>query len=171
MRTTLLLVLIAGASLPLAAMSAPIYRCTDAKGATVYSQVPCGKDATQMGASSNSKASTAAMDANHDKEALAQIDNRCDAESQKIRDGYTTRFAKANEEIAALHKKVIATGRGADGDPAIASEIHTLEAGKTELLGSQDRELSALERKCDAENTAEVKRQSDRNAAHPVAKR
>ena len=171
MRTTLLLVLIAGAGVPLLAAAAPIYRCTDAKGATVYSQVPCGKDATQMGASSNTKGNNAAANATHDKEALGQIDARCEAESQKVRDSYNTRFAKANEEIAALHKKVIATGKGADGDPGLAAQIHTLEAGKTELLGSQDRELSALRRKCDAERTAEVKRQADRDAARPMAKR
>jgi hypothetical protein len=171
MRTTLLLVLIAGAGVPFLAQAAPIYRCTDAKGATVYSQVPCGKDATQMGASSNTKGSNAAANATHHKEMLSQIDARCDAESDKIRDSYTARFAKANAEIAALHKKVIAAGNGADGDPGLAGQIHTLEAGKTELLGSQDRELSALQRKCDAERTAEVKRQADRDAARPMAKR
>lgn len=171
MRTTLLLVLIAGAGVPFVAAAAPIYRCTDAKGATVYSQVPCGKDATQMGASSNTKGNNAAAIATHDKEVLAQIDARCESESQKVRDDYTARFAKANEEIAALHKKVIATGNGADGEPALAGQIHMLEAGKTELLGSQDRELSALQRKCEAERTAEAKRQADRDAARPMAKR
>lgn len=171
MRTLLMLVLIAGAGVPFLATAAPIYRCADAKGATVYSQVPCGKDATQMGASSNTKGNNAAANVTHDKEALSQIDARCEAESQKIRDGYTARFSKANEEIAALHKKVIATGKGADGDPGLAAQIHMLEAGKTELLGSQDRELSALQSKCDAERTAEVKRQADRDAARPMAKR
>lgn len=171
MRTTLLLVLIAGAGVSLVANAAPIYRCTDAKGATVYSQVPCGKDATQLGASGNAKANAPIVDATHDRAALNDIDARCETESHRIRDSYTTRFAQANEEIAALHKKVMATGKGADGDPELRKQIDTVEASKTELLGDQDGELSALQRKCEAERTAETKRQADRDAAHPVAKR
>jgi len=171
MRTTLLLVLIAGAGVSLVANAAPIYRCTDAKGATVYSQVPCGKDATQLGASGNAKANAPIVDATHDRAALNDIDARCETESHRIRDSYTTRFAQANEEIAALHKKVMATGKGADGDPELRKQIVTVEASKTELLGDQDGDLSALQRKCEAERTAETKRQADRDAAHPVAKR
>ena len=46
-----------------------------------------------------------------------------------------------------------------------------MEAHKTELLGSQDSELSALRNQCQIDKNAELKRQSDRDAARAMVKR
>lgn len=146
---------------PLSAPAAPIYRCTGPTGATVFSQVPCGKDAEVTGAHK----SAPAPDAESDKAALSGIDDRCKTESRKIIDGYGAEFARANARIAGLHDHLMVPGDGgAVQDPAVLEQIASIEAHKTELLGAQDRELSVLRTRCQAEHDAELRRQSDRNA-------
>lgn len=175
MYKSILLLLLATAGLPGLASSAPIYRCTVAGGATVFSQTPCGTDAKQVGASGAAKTSgTPQMDARNDKTALAQIDDRCEAQSRETLDSYNTRFAEANAEIATLHKTLMVPGSaaaGADKDPAAQTRISALEMRKTELLAAQDRELSAQRRQCQLDRDTELKRQADRDAARAVAKR
>ena len=175
MHKSIPLLLLAIACLPGLASAAPIYRCTVAGGATVFSQTPCGTDAKQVGASGAATTGrTPQMDAHNDKTALAQIDDRCEAKSRETLDSYSTRFAEANTEIATLHKTLMAPGStaaGAEKDPATQSRISALEMRKTELLGSQDRELSAQRRQCQLDRDTELKRQADRDAARAVAKR
>jgi hypothetical protein len=167
----ILLLGIAGASSP--AIAAPIYKCAGPTGATVFSQTPCGKDAAAVGGSSSATPAAAPVaDPASDKAALAGIEAHCKTDSQKIVDGYSAKFADANASIADLHKRLVVKGdKGAEKDPAVQKEIASLEAQKTELLGAQDLELAALRNQCQAERSAEVKRQSDRNAARPVVKR
>jgi len=175
MHKSIPLLLLAIACLPGLASAAPIYRCTVAGGATVFSQTPCGTDATQVGASGAATTGrTPQMDAHNDKTALAQIDGRCETQSRDTLDSYSTRFAEANAEIATLHKTLMVPGSAADGvdkDPAVQARISSLEVRKTELLASQDRELSAQRRKCQLDRDTELKRQADRDAARAVAKR
>ena len=162
------------ACLPPLAHSAAIYRCTDAKGAAMFSQVPCGKDASQVGASGSAGASTATYnDTAGDHAALKRIDEQCTAKSRQIRETYSARFADANAEVADLHKQLSAATAGAKGtpDPSIRNQIQAVEVRKTELLGSQDRELSTLDRTCQSERESELRRQADRDAQHSVVKR
>jgi len=174
MRTYLLLVLMAAAT-PIGASAASIYRCTDAKGALVFSQVPCGKDAKEVGESGTVKSTTAQPSEAADKATLAGIDERCETESQHIQTKYNTEFAGANTELSDLHKKLAASrskSANADEDPAIRRQIDALGERKTELLGAQDRELAALHAKCRAEHDGEAKRQADRNSSRAtMAKR
>jgi hypothetical protein len=78
------------------------------------------------------------------------------------------KFADANASIVDLHRRLIVNG---EKDPAVQKEITAVEAQKTELLGDQDREIAALRNQCQTERNAEVKRQSDRDAAHAMVKR
>jgi hypothetical protein len=170
MLRSLLLIALAAAALPLFAHAGTIYRCTVAGGATVFSQVPCGKDAATVGPGGAAKATmpgAPTADAAGDKAALAVIDGRCDAESHRILDGYSVRFAEANASIADLHTQMTAPGTG-ETDPAVQKKIQALEAHKTELLDAQDRELSTLRNQCQADRSAELKRQADRDATHVV---
>jgi hypothetical protein len=158
--------------MPSLASAASIYRCTGPTGATVFSQVPCGKDSAEVGAGAKKAATPMAADPVADKAALADISGRCDAQSHKILDNYGSRFAEENASIADLHKRSIVSGAdGAEKDPAVQKEIATVEARKTELLGAQDRELATLREQCQVERNAELKRQADREAARAVAKR
>ena len=171
MKSSLLLVLLAVAGLASSASAGPIYKCAGPTGATVFSQTPCGKDAAAV-ASSSSKASTSANDAGNDKAALAEIDSRCDAGSHKIVDGYRGQFADANASIADLHRNLMVAGAGGvEKDPAVQKKIDALEAHKTDMLGSQDRELSTLRDQCQVERTAVLKRQADRDASRSMVKR
>lgn len=171
MKSSLLLILLAGAGFASSALAGPIYKCAGPTGATVYSQTPCGKDAAAM-ASNGSKASAPANDAGNDKATLAAIESRCDADSHKIVDGYRTQFAVANASIADLHTRLMVQGAdGVEKDPAVQKKIDALEAQKTELLGSQDRELSTLHEQCRVQRTTEMKRQSDRDASRAMVKR
>lgn len=172
MNRLILLILLAAIGLPMFASAATIYRCAGAGGATVFSQVPCGKDASQMDANGAAKPpSTPAADASGDKAALAGINGRCDAQSRQILDGYSARFAEANATIADLHKQLMTPGTNAAKDPAVQKQINAVEAHKTELLGSQDSELSALRNQCQMDKNVELKRQSNRDAARAMAKR
>jgi hypothetical protein len=173
MHRSILLVLLATLGLPSLVSAATIYRCAGAGGATVFSQVPCGKDASEVASPGSKKtANSPAFDAIGDKAALAGINSRCDAQSHKILDDYSARFAEANASLADLHKRLIVPGAsGAEKDPAVHKEIVAVEAHKTELLGSQDRELSVLRNQCQVERTTELQRQADRDAAHSVANR
>lgn len=159
--------------LPVFASAAPIYRCAGAGGATVFSQVPCGTDAAQVAPSGTKKPQSApGVDASNDKAALAEIESRCDAESHRILDGYSARFADANAAIADLHKHLMVSGAdGTDKDPAVQKQIVVLEGKKTDLLDSQDHELSALRNQCQADRNAELKRETDRDATRAVVKR
>lgn len=175
MHRSILLVLIAATGalcLPSLAGAAPIYRCAAPGGGTVFSQVPCGNDAAKVAGSTSRQAAAPGADAASDKAALAEIDGRCDAESKKVVDGYSARFADANGKIADLHKKLVVKGaNGAEKDPEVQKQIAAVEANKTELLGDQDRELSAIRDQCQMDRTTELKRQADRDSAHSVAKR
>jgi hypothetical protein len=53
----------------------------------------------------------------------------------------------------------------------VQKKIDVLEAHKTDLLGSQDRELSTLRDQCQVERTTETKRQADRDASRAMVKR
>jgi hypothetical protein len=171
MKSSLFLILLAVAAFASSAWAGPIYKCAGPTGATVFSQTPCGKDAAAV-ASSSSKASTSAVDAGNDKAALAEIDSRCEAGSHKIVDGYRGQFADANASIAELHKHLMVPGaNGVEKDPAVQMKINALEAKKTDMLGSQDRELSTLRDQCQVERTAELKRQTDRDASRTMVKR
>jgi hypothetical protein len=171
MKSSLLLVLLAAAGFAASASAGNIYKCAGPTGATVFSQVPCGKDAAAV-ASNGSKATTPVAGAGNDKATLAEIESRCDAGSHKIVDGYRARFAQANASIADLHKQVMVPGpNGVEKDPAVQKKIDALEAQKTDLLGSQDRELSTLRDQCQVERTTEMKRQSDRDAPRAMVKR
>jgi len=169
----LVLVLIAIFGLPAFTSAAPIYRCAVAGGATVFSQVPCGNDAAQVGPSGAKKPQSApGADASGDKAALAEIESRCDAQSRRILDGYSARFADANAAIADLHKQRMVSGTAsAENDPAVHKQITVLEGKKTDLLDAQDHELTALRNQCQADRNAELKRETDRNATHAVVKR
>jgi uncharacterized protein DUF4124 len=172
MHRPLLLVLLAAAGLPSLALAAPIYKCAGPTGATVFSQVPCGKDAASVGGSSAATAAVPVADPASDKAALASIDLHCKADSQKVLDNYSAKFAEANASIADLHKRLmVKSDSGAEKDPAVQKEIAAVEGRKTELLGSQDREVAALRNQCQAERNAEIKRQSDRDAARAMVKR
>ena len=173
MQRSILLVLFTAIGVPSLASAAPIYRCTGPTGATVFSQVPCGKDSAEVGGSSSAKtAAPVAADPASDKAALAEIDGRCKAQSDKILDDYSARFAEENASIADLHKRLVVPGAdGAEKDPAVQKQIAAVEARKTELLGAQDRELATLRNQCQVERNAEVKRQADRDAARAVVKR
>jgi len=162
-----LLVLLAAASLPSLAFAAPIYKCAGPTGAIVFSQVPCGKDAASVGGSSSASTATPITDP-ADKAALASIDAHCKVDSQKIVDTYRTKFAEANASIVDLHKGLIVNG---EKDPAVQKDIAAVEARKTDLLGEQDREIAALRNQCQVEHAAEIKRQSDRDAARAMVKR
>ncbi len=171
MKSSLLLVLLAAVGLASSASAATIYKCAAPTGGTVYSQTPCGKDAAAI-ASNGMKASNTANDAGNDKAVLADIDSRCDAGSHKIVEGYRTQFADANASIADLHAHLMVTGaNGVEKDPAVQKKINMLEAHKTDLLGSQDRELSTLRDQCQVQRTAETKRESDRDATRTMVKR
>ena len=169
----LVLVLLVTFGLPAFAAAAPIYRCAGAGGATVFSQVPCGSDSAQMAPSGAKKApSMPGADASGDKAALAEIDSRCDAQSHRVLDGYSARFADANAAIAELHKHLMVPGdAGVQKDPAVQKKIAALEAQKTDLLDAQDHELSTLRNQCQTERDAQLKRQTDRDATHAVVKR
>jgi len=166
-------VLLAAVGVPSLVSAATIYRCAGAGGATVFSQVPCGKDASEVAGSGSKKAANSpAFDAIGDKAALAGIDTRCDAQSHKILDDYGARFAEANAQIADLHKNLMVSGAdGAQKDPAVQKKIVAVEAHKTELLGSQDREISVLRNQCQVERNAELQREADRDAGRSVANR
>lgn len=168
MHRHLLLALFAAASLPSLALAAPIYKCASATGETVFSQVPCGKDSAAVGGSSSATAAAPIADPASDKAALAGIDARCKTDSQKIVDEYRRKFAEANASIVDLHTRLIVNG---EKDAQVQKDITAVEARKTELLGEQDREISALRSQCQTEHTAEVQRQSDRDAAHAMVKR
>ncbi len=171
MKSSLLLILLAAAGFASSASAGAIYKCAAPTGGTVYSQTPCGKDAAQM-ASNGSKASMPANDAGNDKAVLAQIETRCDAGSHKIVDGYSAQFAEANASIADLHRRLLVQGpNGIEKDADVQKKIDALEAQKTDLLGAQDREISTLREQCEVERTTEMKRQSDRDAAHAMVKR
>lgn len=171
MKSSLLLILLAGAGLASSAAAGPIYKCAGPTGGTVFSQTPCGKDAAAM-ASNGTKSSVPANDAGNDKATLAGIESRCDAGSHKIVDGYSAQFAVANASIADLHAQLMVQGpNGVEKDPAVQKKIDALEAHKTDLLGSQDRELSTLRNQCQVERTTEMKRQSDRDTTHAMVKR
>jgi hypothetical protein len=158
--------------LPSLVSAAPIYRCSGPTGATVFSQVPCGKDSAEVGSGAKKTAVPAIADPAADKAVLAEINGRCDAQSHKILDDYGARFAEANASIADLHKRLVVSGAdGAEKDPAVQKNIAAVEAHKTDLLGAQDRELAALREQCLIERNAELKRQADRDAARAVAKR
>jgi uncharacterized protein DUF4124 len=162
MKSSLLLILLAAAGLASTASAGTIYKCAGPTGAIVFSQTPCGKDAAQI-ASNGSKASAPAGDAGSDRAALEKIAARCDAGSHKIVDGYSAQFAEANASIADLHRQLMVPGPdGVAKDAAVQKKIDALEAQKTEMLGSQDREISTLRDQCQVERTAEMKRQSDR---------
>jgi hypothetical protein len=162
MKSSLLLILLAAAGLASTASAGTIYKCAGPTGAIVFSQTPCGKDAAQI-ASNGSKASVPTSDAYSDKAALEKIESRCDAGSHQIVDGYSAQFAQANASIADLHKHLMVPGAdGVEKDPAVQKKIEALEAQKTDMLGSQDRELATLRDQCQVERTAEMKRQSDR---------
>jgi hypothetical protein len=167
MHRHVLLVLLA-TGLPSLALAAPIYKCAGPTGATVFSQVPCGKDAAAVGGSSSAAAAAPLADPAGDKAALDGIDARCKADSQKISDGYRAKFADANASIVDLHKRLVVNG---EKDPAVQKEIAAVEARKTDLLGAQDSEIAALRNQCQTERNAEVKRQSDRDAARSMVKR
>jgi hypothetical protein len=164
-RPLLLVVLLAFGS---AAHAASIYKCTAPQGGTVFSQTPCGSDAKVTGGSPPPTAP--AFDAGNDKIALASIDTRCDARSHEIVDAYRAQFADANASLAEMHGRVIKPGTS-EKDPAVQKEIGVVEARKTELLGQQDRELSTLRDECQAQRSAELKRESDRDAARTTARR
>lgn len=168
MHRHVLLVLLAAAGLPSLAFAAPIYKCAGPTGGTVFSQTPCGKDAAAVGGSSTATAAAAVNDPATDKAALDGIDARCKTSSQKILDGYGSKFAEANASIGDLHKRLVVKG---ETDAAVQKEISALEAQKTELLGAQDSEIAALRNQCQAERSAEIKRQSDRDAARAMVKR
>lgn len=169
MLRSLLLVIL---TVPTLASAGTIYKCAGAGGATVFSQVPCGTDAAAVGSAGKKAPASPVADAAADKAALADIDARCDAQSHQIVDGYRTKFADANASIAALHQRLIIPGSGGKKDAAVQKQIDTLEGKKTDLLGAQDRELSNVREQCQAERSAEQKRQSDRDAAaHAVVKR
>jgi hypothetical protein len=171
MKSSLLLILLMAAGLASSASAGTIYKCAGPTGATVYSQTPCGKDAAAM-ASNGTKAATSMNDAGNDKAALAEIDSRCAAGSHKIVDDYRVQFAEANASIADLHRHLMVPGDdGVQKDLAVQKQIEALEAHKTDLLGSQDRELSTLRDQCQVERTTETKRQSDRDASRPMVKR
>jgi uncharacterized protein DUF4124 len=171
MKSMLLLVLLAAAGLASSASAGSIYKCAGPTGATVYSQTPCGKDAAAM-APNGLKASANTNDAGNDKATLTGIDARCDSGSHKIVEDYRSQFSEANASIADLHKQLMVQGpNGVEKDPAVQKKIAALEAHKTDLLGSQDRELSTLRQQCQVERTAEVKRQADRDASRAVVKR
>ncbi len=169
-----LVLLFALFGLAASASAAPIYRCASPGGGTVFSQVPCGNDAAQVGPSGEKKttSSSPAVDASNDKAALAEIDNRCDAQSHRILDGYSARFADANAAIAELHKHLMVSGSaGSEKDHGVQKQITALEAKKTDLLDAQDHELSALRDQCQVDRNAELKRETDRDAAHSMVKR
>ena len=166
------LILIAAIGLPALAGAAPIYRCAAPGGGTVFSQVPCGSDAAKVAGSTSKQVAAPGADAAGDKAALAEIDGRCDAQAKQIVDGYAARFAEANTKIADLHKNIVVKGAsGAEKDPEVQKQIAAVEANKTTLLGDQDRELSAVRDQCQMDRNVELKRQSDRDSAHSVAKR
>lgn len=172
MYRSILLVLLAAVGAPSLASAGSIYRCTGPTGATVFSQVPCGNDSAAVGSGATKATSPIVADPASDKAALAEIDSRCKAQSDKILDDYRVRFAEENASIVDLHKRLMVPGEdGAQKDPAVQKEIIAVEAHKTELLGSQDRELATLRNQCQAERTAEQKRQADRDAAHAVVRR
>ena len=158
MQRLLLLVLLA---LPALASAGTIYKCAGPTGATVFSQVPCGTDAAAIGPGGRKLPAGGTADAAGGKTTRADIDNRCDAESHHIIDGYAARFADANASIADLHKHLLAPGSG-QKDAGLQKQIDALEAQKTDLLGAQDRELATLRDQCQAERTAEQKRESER---------
>ena len=169
MTRSLLLVAIAFFGLPALVAAAPIYRCAAPGGGTVFSQVPCGKDAATV-AGSQSAAVSPAVGAKSDKAAMDGINGRCETESHRILDSYSARFAEANASIAEMHKRLMVPGT-AEKDPAVQKEITEVEARKTELLGAQDREIATLRNRCQVERTAELQRRADRDAQHPVVKR
>lgn len=168
-RSTLLVILLA-AGFHASASAAAIYKCAGPQGgATVFSQVPCGSDA-QVAGSGAKPPSNPAADASNDKTTLAEIDGRCESRSRKIVDDYRARFADANASIAELHNNAMKAGT-LETDPVVLKQINVVEAHKTDLLGAQDRELSELRNQCQAERSAEIKRESDRDAARALAKR
>ncbi len=169
MKSSLLWILLAGVAS--SASAGTIYKCTGPTGAMVFSQVPCGKDAAAV-ASNGSRTNAPVADAGNDKAALTEITSRCDAGSHKILDGYSARFAEANASIADLQKQLMVQGpNGVQKDTAVQKKINVLEAQKTDLLGSQDRELSTLREQCQVERTTETKRQADRDASRSMVKR
>ena len=174
MHRSLVLALFIILALPALAWAAPIYRCAGPGGATVFSQVPCGNDAAQVAPSGAMKppSSSPAADASSDKAALAEIDSRCDAQSRRILDNYSARFADANAAIADLHKHLMVSGpAGAKKDPEVRKQITALEAKKTDMLDAQDHELSALRDQCQVDRNAELNRETDRDATHSMVKR
>jgi hypothetical protein len=167
----LLLFLLAAAGLASTASAGTIYKCAGPTGAIVFSQTPCGADAAAIGAN-GSKSNVAANDPVSDRAALEKIEAHCDAGSHKIVDDYRVQFAQANASIADLHAHLMVPGeKGVEKDLAVQKKIDALEAEKTDLLGSQDRELSTLRDQCQVERTAETKRQSDRDTSRAMVKR
>src|SRR3954447_19068134 len=124
MDRSIALVIFLAIGLPSLASAAPIYKCSGPTGATVFSQVPCGKDSAQVGSGAKKSAIPAIADPAGDRAALADIDGRCDARSHKILDNYAARFAEANASIGDLHKRLVVTGAdGAEKDPTVQKNI------------------------------------------------
>jgi hypothetical protein len=147
-----------------------VYKCGSPAGVVVFSQTPCGKDATEVDAAPRVKpqAPSASISEISDSVKMSQIGINCANSRTNIARSYDVQLASIDRSVRDLRVSKRYSNNnlaGATRDQSIETQIQTLELRRSGIVQSMNQALADVDRRCDADREAELKRQAEARAA------
>lgn len=164
MRLIVLLVVLLSAP----AWGASVYKCVDAEGAPVYSQLPCGNDAVEVDTSAALKTGTGGhVQGVSDMAAMGKIDHECNRESLALAVRFKSRRDSIEREIRSTRSLIYRTSNnlaGASLQSGLENKVAQLQ-GTMQVINSEEAaEGDRLRERCDERREAERERQRERDS-------
>lgn len=150
-------------SLPTPTVGGTIYKCKDANGDIVFGPAPC---ADERASSASRAAAASSAEGIADRAAISKISGECIWRAWSINDRADTEIRQA--DTARLRLEVATSARNStdsETHDGIVEQLAAAEDRKAATLSVQRIDLKHLRRDCDKQRTAELKRQTDRDAA------
>jgi hypothetical protein len=151
-----------------------IYKCKDANGGTIFSPMPCGKDAKEVDTSAALRTGTAPnVQGVSDRAAVSTIDGDCAGRRRSIDDNANFELERIEKEVRAFRNEMNISANnyaGATRDNGIRDQIAGAESRRADILSNQRRDTAELDKSCAEQRSAELKREADRDAAQSAPK-
>lgn len=164
-------VLLLAALLSGPAFGQKVYKCTDERGTTVFSQRPCSADPSKVSTvdtSSALKTGTGGSVAEQGEfAAMNEVDRRCRVRLDNIAGTYAGRRQRIANDIAALEAQAANANNnlaGATFESGLRQQIAGLAAERGALASAEAQEMQAAREQCRIEREAEQARIDDARA-------
>lgn len=158
-------VLLLAALLSGPAFGQKVYKCTDERGTTVFSQRPCSADPSKVSTvdtSSALKTGTGGSVAEQGEfAAMNEVDRRCRVRLDNIAGTYAGRRQRIANEIAALEARARRANNnlaGATLESGIRQQIAGLAGERGTLASAEAQEMQAAREECRIQKEAEQTR-------------